>query len=752
VVCQVRNHLERGSLVRSGPAVSRRRPVALGVLIGIVGAVASMLPSTFRLEESLGLKSLFAIRGPLPAPTEVVVVGVSRDAARAVGQTTELDTWPRDLHSALLERLTAAGASAIAFDLMFQERREGPGDGLLAASIERAGSVVLLEWTGSDVVPLGGSAEGWVENRTLPLQELKEAALGSAPFVLPTVPVAVGQSWTFGRGSDDLPSLPVVALQVHLLPYYDDFVSLVERARPGTTTGWPQTAAAVREQRELEVTVTKIRRSFQTDGALRAAAERELARGGHARNAAVALEVLLDVYAGPGSRFLNFYGPARSVPTLPYDHALQGSGDISVDGKIVLVGLSEPRQPEQQDDFISVFSQSTGVNLSGVELAATAVANLLEQRTLALLPLPWQGALVLALGFAFGALVGRSAMLRASGIALLAGALYFGAAYWQFTSAYLWLPLVVPLLLQLPASFGAAIWWNYREVEEQRERVSTALGYYVPRSVAKKLAEQTLTPGADRQLLHGTCLVTDAEHYTSVAERLSATELAALVNDYYKAIFRVVEAHGGEISDTAGDSMVAVWASGRPDAATRLRAAQAGIAIVAAVEEFNARHPSSPLPTRVGLESGELLLGNIGAEQRYEYRAVGDIVNTASRIQGLNQLLGTRVLISAATLSEVELPARDVGTFLLRGKRLPVRVLEPLTRDGCRLDADGLAAFAAALAAFRRADWQEAHDGFAALSRRFETDGPSRYFFGLSSAMKQSPPPTWAGAVQVTTK
>jgi adenylate cyclase len=260
-----------------------------------------------------------------------------------------------------------------------------------------------------------------------------------------------------------------------------------------------------------------------------------------------------------------------------------------------------------------------------------------------------------------------------------------------------------------------------------------------------------LAPGADRQLLHGTCLVTDAEHYTSVAERLSPAELASLVNDYYQAIFRVVQRHGGEISDTAGDSMVAAWASSRPDAGARLRAAQAALAILDAVDEFNRAHADSPLPTRVGLESGEMLLGNIGAEQRYEYRAVGDIVNTASRIQGLNPLLGTRVLVSAATLVDVELPARDVGTFLLRGKRLPVRVFEP-TGAGCRLDEQGLAAFAAALAAFRRGDWQDAHDGFAALSRRFPGDGPSRYYEALSLTLGRNPPGTWAGVVQITTK
>ncbi len=635
--------------------------------------------------------------------------------------------------------------------MTFHERRPGTGDELLAASIERAGNVVLLEWTESDVVPLSGSAEAWVETRRPPLPELKAAALGSAPFVLPTVPVSVGQFWTFGRATDDTASLPVVALQAHLLPFYEDFLQLLELARPGVTVAWPQTRSAVQEQRNLETTMMTIRRAFQSDDGLGTAARRELERGNHSTSATSALEVLIDLYAGRNSRFLNFYGPARSVPTLPYDRALDGSGVVGFDGKLLLVGLSEPRQPEQQDDFFSVFSQSTGVNLSGVELAATAVANLLEQRALAPLPLPLHGALIVLLGIAFGTLVARSTVPRAAGLAALAGALYFAVAYWQFTSAYLWLPLVVPLLLQLPASFGAAVWWNYRELAEQRERVRTALGYYVPPALARRLTEQTLAPGADRQLLHGTCLVTDAEHYTSVAERLPPAELVALVNDYYQAIFRVVQAHGGEISDTAGDSMVAAWASGRPDAGARLRAAQAALAILDAVEEFNRAHADSPLPTRVGLESGEMLLGNIGAEQRYEYRAVGDIVNTASRIQGLNQLLGTRVLVSAATLVDVELPARDVGTFLLRGKRLPVRVLEP-TGAGCRLDEHGLAAFAAALAAFRRGDWQDAHDGFAALSRRFPDDGPSRYYEALSLAMRRSPPATWGGAVQITTK
>jgi adenylate cyclase len=737
------------------PALSRmRRAAGLGLSLGLIGLAASLLPAAFALDEFLGLGALFAVRGPIDAPADVIVVGISREAARALDATEDLDTWSRALHAELVEKLTAAGVTAIAFDLMFAESRDEPGDALFAESIEGAGNVLLLEeTTDSDVVPLGGEATGRREIRVPPLPALQAGALGTAPFILPKVPVRVGQSWAFDRVTDELPSLPALALQAHLLTYYEDFVRLLERVRPGATSHWPPTRAAIREQHALERTMGTMRSTLRGDTGLRSVARAELRAGNYPAATSAALEALLDLYSGANSRHLNFYGTARSIRTVSYDRALSATDTVDWAGKVVLVGMSEPVQPRQQDDFISVFSQSTGINLSGVEVGATAVANLLEQRTLRSLPLWIHVALVVALGVALGALVGRRTMLGATVFVVLCAAGYFAVASWQFSSHEVWLPLVVPLLVQLPLGFGVTVWWNYREVAAQRERVRTALGYYVPASIARQLTEQSVSIGANRQLLHGTCLVTDAEHYTSVAERLTPAELAALMNDYYEVIFRVVQNYGGEISDTAGDSMIAVWASTERDAAARLRAAQASLAILDAVDEFNRKHSDARLPTRIGLESGELLLGNIGAEQRYEYRAVGDIVNTAARIQGLNQPLGTRVLISAATLDELaELKARDVGTFLLRGKRLPVRVLEPLTAATCSLGADGLAEFARGLASFRAAAWREAHERFGALAARFPDDGPSRYYSAAARGFLSEPPATWTGAVRLTAK
>ena len=322
-----------------------------------MGFLASLLPATLMLEEALGLGALFSVRGEVAPPADVVVIGISRESAQALGQTTELDTWPRELHAQLVERLTAAGVTAVAFDLMFHEPRARAGDALFAASIGRAGRVLLLEETGdSDALSLDGGSTAWLEQRTPPLASLKETALGSAPFILPTVPLRVGQAWTFDRVTDDTPSLPVLALQAHLLPYYEEFVRLLERARPGATRAWPQTRAAVEAQGNLELLMGVIRGTLQSDSALRAAAVAELAHRRPADATDLALTVLLDLYAGSNSRYLNFYGPARAIQTVPYDRALMGSSEIDLAGKVAFVGMSEPRQPRQQDDFYSVFS------------------------------------------------------------------------------------------------------------------------------------------------------------------------------------------------------------------------------------------------------------------------------------------------------------------------------------------------------------------------------------------------------------
>jgi adenylate cyclase len=744
VKCGLERRRRAQARLRDGDDVRTR--LTIGLALGALGLGLCVLPGVLALDESWGLGALFALRGPSPAPSSVVVIGIDRDAARALGETAELDTWSRALHARVVEQLAAAGASTIAFDLVFDDVRESAGDAAFASAIARAGNVVLAQRTETDSVDLGAGSAALVEQRIVPLADFDVAALATAPFVLPRVPVRVGQFWTFGLAAGDAPSLPVVVLQAHLLSSYEHFVDLLEAASPGATAQWPRSLAAL-DATGLEPTMRLIRSTFARDTGLAAAVKARLAAATVSSSTAVSLGALVDLYAGPTSRYLNFHGPARAVTTLAYDSVLAGAHSADIAGKAAFVGLTERRESAQEDDFYSIFSLPTGRNLSGVEIAATAFANLLEGRSVQPLAMPAHVALVVVFGVAFGMFVAPLSTARAAvaggGIAFL----YLSAALWLFSRHAIWLPLLVPLLGQLPAGLGFAVWRNYRALSRQRQRVHMALGHYVPRAMAERLAEQTVSLAAGRQLVHGTCLYSDAEQYTTVAEALSPSELATLMNAYYRELFRVVEEHGGEISDTAGDSMVAVWASTEPDAAARQRAAAAALAMLGAVDAFNARQPRWRLPTRIGLESGELLIGNIGAEQHYEYRAIGDIVNTAARIQDLNQELGTRVLISAATIEgTMGLRTRPLGEFLLRGKRQPVAVHEFIEGTG---NGDALAAFAAALAAFRDGAWAEAEQRFAALAGQQPHDGPIRFYRELARRYRRDPPAAWAGAVPV---
>ena len=204
------------------PKSRRARAILCAVGLATAGVLLSLIPAVLRVDETLGLGLLFTVRGMMVPPAEVVVVSISLDSAAALGQPPELVRWQRSLHAELLDSLAAAGAEAVAFDVFFEEPKAE--DERLAASIARAGNVVLGERI--DQKPVGGSSgfSGLIESRVLPTDVLAAAAIGSAPFALPTIPFAVGQFWTFGP-SGDVPSLPAVALQAYLLRYYDDFAA-----------------------------------------------------------------------------------------------------------------------------------------------------------------------------------------------------------------------------------------------------------------------------------------------------------------------------------------------------------------------------------------------------------------------------------------------------------------------------------------------------------------------------------------------
>lgn len=726
-----------------------RRVAALGLGIGLLGVVLSAIPAVLRVEEAVGLGWLFAMRGPIAPPAEAVIVSLSGESADALGQSSDIDEWPRTLHAELVERIAAANPAAIAFDIMFdQPSKDDPEADLhFAHEIERAGNVILAQRVQELDAVVG-------EQRFPPIEPLRRAALATAPFMLPVVPVRVSQAWTFGRAAD-APSLPAVALHAYALSAHERLIGMLAAARPELATMEEAVGLDAASESGLQEVMRRLRMIFRADPGL---GEDLLAALDGKPDGDRLLRALIELYAGGDSRYLNFYGPASTIVTIPYHAVLRA--DVSalreiVGGRLVFVGFSEGRRvSEQQDKFPSVFSEASGQLLAGVEVGATMFANLLRLESIRPLSLPLQWALVAVWGIV---VAGVALLLRgfaAVAAGLFAGTLFAGAVHYAFQSQGLWGPLAVPLGVQLPAALLVGLSWSHGLLRKQRERIRSVLGYYLPPDVVDRLAKESLRPHAGRELVFGTCLVTDAEEYTTLSEALHPTELGELMDAYYEALVQAVNRHGGVVSDIGGDSMIAVWPAATSVDSTRIAASRAALEVLAAVEAFNRGRMHDELPTRIGLDSGQLLLGNVGASVRGEYRAVGDIVNTAARLQGLNRLLGTRILVSAAAAEAVsDFVYRPLGDFLLVGKRTPVSVLELQSAPGGAAVLELNDAFAGALDPFRAGDFAAARAKFEAILERFPEDRASRFFLAQCRALAdRHAEGGWDGIVRVTVK
>jgi adenylate cyclase len=698
-----------------------------------IGGLLALTPFGTVLEERFGLSWLFWARGPLPPPPEVAVISLDREASERFGLPARIREWPRTVYAQAIDRLAEAGASVIVLDLIFeQEREEDPlEDAELVRAIAQARRVVLLEYLDLASRPmLGGGPHPTVvvttERVIPPLEPLAEAAAGLAPFPLPKTSGRVTQFWLFRPTDDGRPTLPVVALQQHALS--TPWLTLLRQAglHP-TQESVPYLRAGAGDG--VQDLTWSIRHAFQNDATLAPRLHGALAAADPAKRRVI--DALITAYAGPDSRYLNFYGPPGQVLTVPIHELLvaEPAADLAdLAGRAVFVGHSELANV-QRDGFSTVFSRADGVDLSGVEIAATAFANLLEGRLLEPGGALWRLALLAGFGFAVGVIATTLPALIALPVCLVVALAGFGAAVVAFAEANLWLPVAVPALVQLPVGLIVGITFQYRDAQRARQNLSRGIRYYLPEQVAAGLAEAPLEPAAATEQIYGVCLKSDAERFTSFAESKAPSEVNEALNRYFGTLFATVERQGGIVTDVVGDGMTAVWSLAAPERDLRLRACRAGLEIDRAVEAFNLRHGPPGLPTRIGLHAGMVMLGNVGGGGHFAYSVVGDTANTAARIETLNKQLGTRLLATAAvTCGLEELAIRPLGRFVLVGKQEPLAVCEILGHAGERRDEGLLARFAEALVSFDQGRWREAATRFEAILAERPADGPAKFY------------------------
>ena len=758
-------------MFRSNPNRSPGRNILLQtVILTILGAIAGTAfffsPVGQKLEEGIGLPLLFKLRGPLIPPEEVVIVSLDQESATHLGFSENFSKWPRSAHAELVKKLHNFGAAVIAFDVHFAESGDSAEDETFADAIRKAGNVILYEKLRRQTLYKGEGAGNLdsveVDIHLPPVPHLSEAALAIAPFPLPKKPVRISQAWLFKGSAGDAPTFPAVALQVMALNTYDQLVLLLQRSRVEVEDRLPSTSDQIVPFGGLVKTIQITRELFQEQPFSIPYLLSKLAENNDSSLSSSELQMLqalVSMYAGDSSIYINFYGPPETFPTISY-HEIVSPADGSsasiaqqIRGKAVFVGAARQPSSDQKDGFYTVYSQPDGLDLNGVEIAATVFANLLEDSSITILS-PSQSLVLLSGCAAVLALMATLlAPVTSIVIIVLASVAYMFAARALFSGNGLWIPVMTSAVVLPAAVLFVSLMYRYLRARRERAHIRKALGLYLPEQVVGELSRDLSYVQKGDRMVYSACLMTDAENYTTLSEIISPQELAEHMNEYFQHLFKPVHDCKGEVCNVIGDCMLALWPSTEPQVAHRENACRAALQILESIEQFNQKYPERPLPTRIGLHFGQMLMGNVGAEGHFEYAPVGDIVNATQRVEALNKKLGTKLLASDELIEGTTgVLSRNVGTFLLAGKSQPLTIHELLIPDEetSRNHQLYFEMFPEALELFMLEEWEKALRMFQRCLESNAVDGPSQFYLQMCASYRSAPPVDWHGVISVT--
>jgi adenylate cyclase len=417
-------------------------------------------------------------------------------------------------------------------------------------------------------------------------------------------------------------------------------------------------------------------------------------------------------------------------------------------GKIVLLGTSAPGLLDLRPTPFSPVC-------TGTEIQAAALDNLLHKDFIRISPRAVLFLYVLALalltavGVSFSMKIWKIAVFFAACLALpaAASALAFRGGTW--------LDFAVPEAAVLASFIGAAL-LNYSHEGRQRRFIKSVFRHYLSPDVIERILQNPslLDLGGERREI--SAFFSDVAGFTSISEKLSPEELVDLLNAYLSEMTDIILSTGGTLDKYEGDAMIAFWNAplDQPDHA--LRACRAALKCQKRLAELRPefkRRFGSEVFARIGIHSGPAVVGNMGSEKRFDYTAVGDTMNLASRLEGACKQYKVATLISESTRDMVraEIITREIDMIRVVGKKKPVRVFEPVgeMEETAAGEIEKAALFEGGLKAYRNRDWDGAIDAF----RRLGEDLPAGLYVRRCMVFKQSPPPPdWDGVFELGEK
>ncbi|MBI4795469.1 MAG: adenylate/guanylate cyclase domain-containing protein [Deltaproteobacteria bacterium] len=691
----------------------------LAALLLVLGLDFSGVLTPYRLKT---LDLLFR-QAPLPkASPQVVVVTVDQpdlDFFKAQGVTWP---WPRQIYAPLIDFCRRSGAQAVIFDILYTEASSyGPDDDRrFAEAAAAAGNVIFPFFLSREDKPSSPGTTELLDKAALAISGTPPPESIKYRSLLAPIPPLVAAARTLGN--------------VQSPPDIDGIYRRIPLVLPFQGRWLPLLAFAAFQSFDQEAPWR-----FQ-DGALVQGDRR----------------IPLDAQ---GQFLLKYRGPTRSHQRFSAANLIQSEYRLlhghpslvppeALAGKWVFVGLTAPGLFDLKASPVSAI-------YPGVEVHATLLDNLLQGDFLKTVPawLWWAWTLVLVGSMVLTVLFvsGMSGLIANLGALVIFNALHVALCVFAFTRSWYADPLLPDLALNF--SFALAAVYSYATEGRQKHAIRGMFAQYMSEVVINHLLEhpEKLKLGGERRRI--TIFFSDLAGFTTLSERLDPEKVVALLNDYLSRMTDIILEEDGMVDKFEGDAIMAFWGAPLDQEDQAVLTCRAALRQAAALQDLNRQFADRGLPRlnlRMGLHTGEAIVGNLGSQKRFDYTAIGDSVNLASRLEGLNKFYGTPIMASEATVQECRdlVEFRELDWVAVKGRAAPVTVYEVLALKGelTPEQAAGREEFARGLQLFREKAFSRAEPAFAAVLEHLPEDGPAPMFIDLCRKFQESPPPSdWDG-------
>lgn len=635
----------------------------------------------------------FHLRGNRAVNDQIVVITVDEASIEQLGRWP----WPRAHHAKLVETLVQAGAKVVAFDSLFTEMdKDNPASDLkLAQTAQDVNKVV------SSFLFRGGMAQKlFGKDPLFPYKELAEASYTGFVNLDPDHDGVTRRAYLYAiQGETVYPSLAVATLA--------------------------------------------------------------LSRGQTVQEVFKDIPVVLDQdpIKAKNDLFVNFAFDPKSptgyaYPTYSYVDVF--TGKIKMTGvfkdKIVFVGATAAALFDLKAiPFVSLHP--------GVMIHANVVDNLIARNYLKETPLDITVIYVFLLGLFLGIAVPRLSTWLKLGLFLAVVGTVVSSSVWLFSNKNLVIPMVPPLLVCV-GSYGGILFYQLVIEEREKRKIKGSFKQYLsPKiiDVITKDPSKLKLGGEEREV---TVFFLDIAGFTTMSEALKPSQLVEVMNECLTEFSRIIFKHDGLINKYIGDCIMAFWNAPADQPKHASQACWAALECIAALPSINKRFQEKGLPSidcRIGINTGTVVVGNMGSLERFDYTVMGDAVNLASRLEGANKQYNTRIMISDAAFEKAkdDIEARDLDLIRVKGKKEPRKVYEVLCRKGEITEelTEGRNRYHEALRSYRHQKFDEAIEVFSSVFSYLPNDHVSRVYLERARVFVNNPPPAnWDGVFELKTK